>query len=105
MLESGRWTIGEGATSLTSLIQDGWTGKNEALAFSDVLKQVKDIFGPRHPSSQPRRPVPGEYYETLESRCQDWLRRARRHPGWKHVDEYVSACTAVGREADLDIWR
>ncbi|KND90049.1 Activated CDC42 kinase 1 [Tolypocladium ophioglossoides CBS 100239] len=102
MLESRRWIIGEDAESLASIIQDGWTGKNASLTFHDVLKQAIDILGTPNGKSLPS---PREHYGHLESRCQDWLRLARRHPSWKHVDEYVSACRIVGHEADLDVWR
>jgi serine/threonine protein kinase len=106
MMESGRWTIGEGAQSLADIIQDGWMGKTSHGTFHDVLQQATRNLGvPDGTSTGTFPPSPEEHYRRLESCCQDWFRLALRHPSWKPVDEYVAACRSVGHEGDLDVWR
>jgi serine/threonine-protein kinase RIO1 len=102
MMESGRWTIGEGAKSLADIIQDGWAGRTSHRTFHDVLQQAVRILGA--PIRTPP-PSPEEHYGRLESRCQDWFCLAQRHPSWKPVHEYVAACRMAGHEGDLDVWR
>ena len=102
-LLEGRGTIGAGAEILIDVIQDGWTGQAASTKFSHVKKRVEAIICPKDPESVSE--IPEEYYERLESRCAEWLKRATPDPRWMSPEEYCAACIARGYEADMDIWR
>ena len=46
-----------------------------------------------------------EYYQRLESRCEEWLKRATADRRWMNPEDYCTTCRVKGYEAEMDIWR
>ncbi|KID94566.1 kinase domain containing protein, partial [Metarhizium majus ARSEF 297] len=81
-LEAGRWTIAEGAEVIGHVIQDGWTGRTGTKSFKDLFDQVSRILGAQN--LPPDLKAGGEHYQSLQLRCQDWLRNTPNNPLWKN---------------------
>lgn len=107
ILETGQWKIAKDAEVIGGIIKDGWAGRHGSIKFSDLFDRVANALRITRQHSRPTSPtMPAEdYYQELQSRCQDWLRNAQRNPLWKDADEYVAACRSVGHRAVLDDWR
>lgn len=102
-LLASRGTIGVGAEILTDVIQAGWTGQAAATKFSQVKERVEAIIGAADPENVSE--ASDEYYQRLESRCTEWLKRATPDQRWMDPQDYCAACRAKGYEVEMDIWR
>lgn len=104
ILETGQWVIAKDAEVIAGIIQDGWAGRNGLMEFNDLFEHVAKTIQIPELYLTPITTAES-YYQSLRSRCQDWLRHTERNPLWKDADEYVSACRNVGHRAVLDDWR
>jgi hypothetical protein len=102
-LLEGCGIIGAGAEILTDVIQAGWTGQAASTKFSQVKAIVEAIISPADLENVPEDPE--EYYQRLEFRCAEWLKRATPDQRWMNPEDYCAACMAKGYEVDMDIWR
>lgn len=102
-LSLGLGKIGKGAEVLGGVIQRCWTGRDAAVSFGQIARQVFDAISPFASS------IPPEYdqgrYKQLENRCRTWLANESRNTLWMDAEQYVLGCKSVGHDANLDAWR